>query len=194
MASTRRKNTKRGGKATPKSSKVTKNSRTPKTPKTPKDSRNPKTPKTPKSSKPRNTSEDVLRDVLGVNWAIPKAKRKDVPEQQYIIDYAHALYNREPNELQPVQAPLPEAQMRVPIYQKKGGKDMQAGDPNQSSTALRNLYNNIKDRSVNEPGGQYNITAIMEHFEYGNENTVVILSNAEDEEVLGLDDDRRLQV
>lgn len=216
MAPKRGKNNKKGGKAAPSSSRVTRSSKVtkgkppgknsprvviqtpkkaasnPQAPASP--TKVPAAPKTPKKSKPKKKSGDDQRDVLEVNWAIPKAKRSNVPDQKHIDDFAHALYNRESDELQPVQAALPEAQIRTPLYLRKGGKNMQEGDANQSSAALRNLYNNIKDRSVNEPDGHHTIAALTEDFEAGTGNTVVILSNAENQEVLVLDEDRRLQV
>lgn len=212
MAPKRGKNNKRGRKAAFNSPRVTRSSKVikpPKTPskksprvvvKTPKTSKAPASPnapassKTQKNSKPKKTSEDDQRDILEVNWVIPKARRREVPDQQHIDDYARVLYNREPDELQPIQAALPAAQIRAPIYQKKGGKDMEEGDANRSSAVLRSLYNNVKDRSVNEPDGRYNIAALTRDFEAGGGDIAVILSNAEDEEVLVLDQDRRLQM
>ncbi|KAJ6200251.1 hypothetical protein J3E72DRAFT_392108 [Bipolaris maydis] len=125
--------------------------------------------------------------------AAPIAKRKNAFDRKYLDDYAQPLYEREPDELRPMQAGLPEAQIRTPIYQKDG-KDMVAGDANQSSAALRDLYNEIKRLSAKEPDGLHDIAALTGQFEEGDENAAVVLSRAENQEVFVLDTERRLQV
>ncbi|EMD86295.1 hypothetical protein COCC4DRAFT_135004 [Bipolaris maydis ATCC 48331] len=137
--------------------------------------------------------EDASRASIPVDWAIPKAKRKNAFDRKYLDDYAQPLYEREPDELRPMQAGLPEAQIRTPIYQKDG-KDMVAGDANQSSAALRDLYNEIKRLSAKEPDGLHDIAALTGQFEEGDENAAVVLSRAENQEVFVLDTERRLQV
>ncbi|KAJ5065038.1 hypothetical protein J3E74DRAFT_259339 [Bipolaris maydis] len=134
-----------------------------------------------------------IRASIPVDWAIPKAKRKNAFDRKYLDDYAQPLYEREPDELRPMQAGLPEAQIRTPIYQKDG-KDMVAGDANQSSAALRDLYNEIKRLSAKEPDGLHDIAALTGQFEEGDENAAVVLSRAENQEVFVLDTERRLQV
>ncbi|KAJ5032192.1 hypothetical protein J3E74DRAFT_297011 [Bipolaris maydis] len=73
-------------------------------------------------------------------------------------------------------------------------KDMVAGDANQSSAALRDLYNEIKRLSAKEPDGLHDIAALTGQFEEGDENAAVVLSRAENQEVFVLDTERRLQV
>lgn len=137
--------------------------------------------------------EDASRAYIQVDWAIPKAKRKNDFDRKYLNDYAWPLYERDPNELRPTQAGLPEAQIRTPIYQKDG-KDMFAGDANQSSAALRSFYNEIKKLSAKEPDGLHDIAALTGQFEEGDENAAVVLSRAENQEIFVLDTERRLQV
>ncbi|XP_014557301.1 hypothetical protein COCVIDRAFT_97548 [Bipolaris victoriae FI3] len=137
--------------------------------------------------------EDASRAYIQVDWAIPKAKRKNDFDRKYLNDYARPLYERDPDELRPTQAGLPEAQIRTPIYQKDG-KDMFAGDANQSSAALRSFYNEIKKLSAKEPDGLHDIAALTGQFEEGDENAAVVLSRAENQEIFVLDTERRLQV
>ncbi|KAF5847477.1 hypothetical protein GGP41_000174 [Bipolaris sorokiniana] len=137
--------------------------------------------------------ECVSRASIQVDWAIPKAKRKNDFDRKYLDDYAQPLYEREPDELRLTQAGLPEAQIRTPIYQKDG-KDMVAGDANQSSAALRGLYNEIKRLSAKEPDGLHDIAALTGQFEEGDENAAVILSRAKNQEIFILHTERRLQV
>ncbi|EUC42995.1 hypothetical protein COCMIDRAFT_102053 [Bipolaris oryzae ATCC 44560] len=141
----------------------------------------------------RKEMEDVSRASIQVDWAIPKAKRKNDFDRKYLDDYAQPLYAREPDELRPTQAGLPEAQIRTPIYQKDA-KDMVAGDANQSSAALRDLYNEIKRLSAKEPDGLHDLAALTGQFEEGDGNAAVVLSRAENQEIFVLDKERRLQV
>lgn len=141
----------------------------------------------------KETHKNDAHEAVQINWAIPKAKRKLVHDEKHVADYAQSLYQRNPNEIQSSQTALPDAQIRSPIFQK-AGKDMQPKDANHSSTALRDLYNDIKRRSVAEPDGRHDLASLKTLFEAGDENTTVVLSRAENEEVLVLGAERRLEV
>ncbi|KAE8828681.1 hypothetical protein PTNB73_06189 [Pyrenophora teres f. teres] len=136
-----------------------------------------------------------------VNWGIPRLKTKAKNRQgerdhRHVTAYARTLYNRPPEDLTLEQSVLPDAQLRTPIYQKVGAKDLPNPDPNQSSTSLRGLFNTIKARSVQGLGNPYQIHNLSRHFadENADENTALVLSRAVDAEILVLDQNRQLEV
>jgi hypothetical protein len=152
-----------------------------------------------KSGKPRTRKAPISKktpehDEHAVDWAVPKTKGRNIFDAKHIDSYAHTLYGRESTEVQPTQVALPEAQIRSPIYQRADGKDLQPGGPNHSSAALCGLYNEIKRISGTEPDGRHDIAALTQQFQDEDENSAVVLSRAENQEVLVLDRDRRFQV
>lgn len=125
-----------------------------------------------------------------VNWAVPKAKRLQELPKKHINPYAQRLYGLAPERLTPGPSLLPDAQIRTPIF-RAPGKDLSEGDVNQSSAALRDFFNDVKGWSLT-PKNAYRINNLSEHFEDG--NTALVLSRAADDEILALDEDRRLEV
>jgi hypothetical protein len=128
-----------------------------------------------------------------INWVIPEARRKRTADRTHIDIYAQRLYARDSETLRSMQNLLQEAQIRTPIYERKGN-DMAHGDANQSSAALRSLLNEIKSASLDESNSRYRPANLAQHFEYGDDDTALALSRAENNEVLVMYDDRQLQV
>ncbi|RMZ72420.1 hypothetical protein GMOD_00007401 [Pyrenophora seminiperda CCB06] len=150
--------------------------------------------------KPDAKNDQVDQDDTGgtvVNWAIPKTKAKkkneQIPDAHLTDAYAEALYGLSPDELKTVQTPLPDAQLRAPIYQKASAKDLAPNDVNQSTSALRSFFNSIKQRSTSSTKSPYHLNILTQTFGQG-EDTALVLSRAEDAEIKVLDEDGRLEV
>ncbi|KAI4917253.1 hypothetical protein J4E90_003760 [Alternaria incomplexa] len=146
----------------------------------------------PKAKKTR--SEDPPDDdttKTDVNWFIPKEKGKNVYKEKCAAEYAQILYEKAREEISPQQAPLLDPQFRTPVFQNKG-KDLRAGDKYRPSASLRNLFNDIKSRSIDKEEG-HSITHFQQQF--GDDtNIAVVLSRAENNATLVLDGYQRLEV
>ncbi|KAF1830991.1 hypothetical protein BDW02DRAFT_74775 [Decorospora gaudefroyi] len=142
----------------------------------------------PAPKKPKKNSEPIQ-----VNWAIPKSKRKATPDEDLKTTYAEALYDRTSDEVDTLQPPLKAAPHRSPIYQNPAA-DLAASAPNRPSAALRSLFNEIKNQSTSNTESGYRLGALEQHFKARDVNNALALSRAEDEEILVLDKDRRLEV
>jgi len=136
-------------------------------------------------------------DAVIANWAVPKVKHKakqmQVRDTRYVETYAQRLYDHPPDELRIEQEPLPDAQLRTPIYQKAGSKDLPNTDANRSSATLRGLFNEIKARSLSGPDSPYHINNLSARFGE-DENAALVLSRAVDQEILTPGEDLRLVV
>ncbi|KAI4714197.1 hypothetical protein J4E89_001647 [Alternaria sp. Ai002NY15] len=146
----------------------------------------------PKAKKTR--SEDTPDDdttKTDVNWFIPKEKGKNIYKEKCAAEYAQILYEKAREEISPQQAPLLDPQFRTPVFQKQG-KDLRAGDKYRPSASLRNLFNDIKSRSIDKEEG-HSITHFQQQF--GDDaNIAVVLSRAEDNATFVLNEDQRLEV
>ena len=136
-------------------------------------------------------------DALTANWAVPKVKHKakhmQVRDARYVEAYAQRLYHQAPDTLRIEQEPLPDAQLRTPIYQKAGSKDLPNTDANRSSATLRDLFNTIKARSLSGHDSPYHINNLSARFGEA-ENAALVLSRAVDQEILTPGEDLRLVV
>ncbi|KAI4671648.1 uncharacterized protein J4E78_000144 [Alternaria triticimaculans] len=146
----------------------------------------------PKAKKTR--SEDTPDDdttKTDVNWFIPKEKGENIYKEKCAADYAQILYEKAREEISPQQAPLLDPQFRTPVFQKQG-KDLRAGDKYRPSASLRNLFNDIKSRSIDKEEG-HSITHFQQQF--GDDaNIAVVLSRADDNATFVLNEDQRLEV
>ncbi|KAH6882138.1 hypothetical protein BKA58DRAFT_350775 [Alternaria rosae] len=146
----------------------------------------------PKAKKTR--SEDTPDDDItttAVNWIIPKEKGKDVYQEKCAAEFAQALYQRARDEIRPQQTPMSVPQFRTPVFQKKGN-DLRAEDKYRPSASLRNLFNDIKSRSIHQEEG-HSITHFQQQFG-GDANIAVVLSRAENYASFALNEDQRLEV
>jgi hypothetical protein len=138
--------------------------------------------------------DDVVNEDDAVNWVIPKAKRKQTADSTHINMYAQRLYARNPKTLRSMQNPLQEAQIRTPIFKRHSNKAMVPSDPNRPSAALCTLFNEIKMASLDESDGHYQFASLAQQLQPGDDDTALVLSRAEGNRILVINDDRRLQV
>ncbi|KAI4686869.1 uncharacterized protein J4E84_005240 [Alternaria hordeiaustralica] len=146
----------------------------------------------PKAKKTR--SEDTPDDdttKTDVNWFIPKEKGKNIYKEKCAAEYAQILYEKAREEISPQQAPVLDPQFRTPVFQKNG-KDLRAGDKYRPSASLRNLFNDIKSRSIAKEEG-HSIAHFQQQF--GDDaNVAIVLSRAENNATVVLNEDQRLEV
>jgi hypothetical protein len=138
--------------------------------------------------------DDAFNEDDAVNWVIPKAKRKQTADSTHINMYAQRLYARNPTTLRSMQNPLQEAQIRTPVFKRHSNKAMVPSDPNRPSAALCNLFNEIKMASLDESDGRYQFASLAQQLQPGDDDTALVLSRAEGNRILVINDDRRLQV
>jgi hypothetical protein len=150
----------------------------------------------PKKKTKSNEDRQDEQSVVNVDWVIPKEKRKPIFKEIYAKRYAQTLYQRAREEISinPQQAPLPNAQLRTPIYRSQTAKDLQATNPYLPSASLRNLFNHIKRRSTQQEDSPYKPAHLSQRFNNEDRNVAVVLSRAEDNEILTLTGDQRLEV
>jgi hypothetical protein len=134
------------------------------------------------------------RPAIDVNWAIPKEKGKPIYEEKYATEYAQLLYQRAREEIRPQQTPLPDAQLRAPIYRLNTAKNLLAGNRYKPSASLRNLFNDVKGWSTQEQESRYHMTHLKQHFNDEDWNIAVVISRAEKNGIFVLNADQRLEV
>jgi hypothetical protein len=142
----------------------------------------------------KKTKETADDEGDAVNWIIPKAKRKQTADSTHTRMYAERLYARDPETLHSRQNPLQEAQIRTPIFKRQGGRDIGPSDPNRPSAVLCNLFNEIRSASLDESDERYQFASLAQRFPLGDDDTALVLSRAEGNEIFVLNDDRRLEV
>ncbi|KAI4942131.1 hypothetical protein J4E91_010330 [Alternaria rosae] len=146
----------------------------------------------PKAKKTRSEyTHDDDTTTTAVSWTIPKEKGKYVYQEKCAAEFAQALYGRARDEIRPQQTPLSDPQFRTPVFQKKGN-DLRARDKYKPSASLRNLFNDIKSKSIHKEEG-HSITHFQQQFD-GDTNIAVVLSRAENNASFALNEDQRLEV
>ncbi|KAI4652632.1 uncharacterized protein J4E79_008939 [Alternaria viburni] len=147
-------------------------------------------PNKAKKTRSEDTPEDETA-TTNVNWFIPKEKGKNIYKEKCATEYAQILYEKAREEISPQQAPLLDPQFRTPVFQKQG-KDLRAGDKYRPSASLRNLFNDIKSRSIAKEEG-HSLTHFQQQF--GDDaNIAIVLSRAENNATFILNEDQRLEV